>query len=263
MDFATLIGVISGIGLVIGSIMLNSGLGLFYDLTSLMIVVGGTIAATFIAYPMKEVFKVFALLGRVFFNKQTSLSKIVEELIDLATKAKKNGILAIDSEIENISDKFLKKGLQMVVDGIEGPEMNTVLATEMQNDQKRHKNGVQLFSDMGKYAPAFGMVGTLIGLIQMLADLNDPSSIGPKMAVALITTFYGAIMANLFFVPMSVKLKSRSQQESLRMQLINMGVNSIRQGDHPRFMEDKLKNLLTEDEQKKRAENGESGKGAK
>lgn len=251
MDLATFIGIISGIGLVVWAILSNSGLEIFINAPSLAVVFGGTIAATFIAYPLNEVLRVLSILKNVFFSKTIRPIDKIKELVEISTVTRKNGILALDKELPKISDDFLKKGLQMVVDGIRGATISSVMQLEMDNVWKRHQVGHQLFKDMAAFSPAFGMVGTLIGLVQMLADLSDPGSIGPKMAVALITTFYGSLFANLLFLPMSIKLKRRSQQETLRMTLTIEGIKSIRLGDNPRFMEEKLTKFLSQAERQK------------
>jgi len=172
-------------------------------------------------------------------------------MIKLAETAKKDGILAIEKEIKNIKDDFIKKGLMLIVDGVDQNTIDNLLKIEIVNTVQRHKVGWEIFGQMANYAPAFGMIGTLIGLVQMLANLNDPSSIGPKMAVALITTFYGSVLANIFFAPMSVKLKRRSHQESVIMNLEIEALKSIRQGENPRLMENKLKKFLSKEEEKK------------
>ncbi|RMF06384.1 MAG: motility protein A [Candidatus Neomarinimicrobiota bacterium] len=251
MDIATILGILSGVGLVIWSITQNSGLDIFINIPSAAIVVGGTFAATFVAYPMTDVLKVFGMVQKIFLFKAPDPKKLIATMVQLAELAKREGILAIEKEIKTIKDDFVKKGLEMIVDGVDERTIDNLMQIEIVNTVQRHKVGWEIFGEMGKYAPAFGMVGTLIGLVQMLANLNDPSSIGPKMAVALITTFYGSITANLFFVPMSVKLKRRSHQESVIMNLVIEALKSIRQGENPRLMESKLKKFLSKEEEKK------------
>lgn len=260
MDFATIIGIFSGVGLVVWAITSNSGLEIFVNIPSLAVVFGGTIASTFIAYPLNEVLRVLAILKNAFFAKSEKPSGKIKEMVEISTIARRNGILALDKELSKIKDEFLKKGLQMVVDGIRGATINNVLQLKMDNIWKRHQLGHQLFKDMATFAPAFGMIGTLIGLVQMLADLSNPGSIGPKMAVALITTFYGSVFANLLFLPISIKLKRRSHQEALRMQLILEAIKSIRLGDNPRFMEEKLTKFLSRAERMKTSKAAESSK---
>lgn len=260
MDFATIIGIISGLGLVVWAILSNSGLEIFINIPSLAVVFGGTIAATFIAYPINEVLRVLAILKKAFFSKYDKPGGQIKEMVEISTTARRHGILALDKELSKVKDKFLKKGLQLVVDGIQGVMIHNVLQLEMDNIWKRHQLGHQLFKDMATFAPAFGMIGTLIGLVQMLADLSNPGSIGPKMAVALITTFYGSVFANLLFLPISIKLKRRSQQEAMRMQLIIEAIKSIRLGDNPRFMEEKLTKFLSQAERQKNSKTTESPK---
>jgi chemotaxis protein MotA len=245
MDIATIIGVISGIGLVIASILMGSGLGLFFNAPSIMIVGGGTLAATLIAYPLKEFLMVIKLFLKVFIFKIPSPDSLVKTLVEISNKARKSGILAIEQDIPKLKEPFLSKALRMAVDGINTPVIAKIMQKEISLLQKEHKVGWEIFGSMGAYAPAFGMVGTLIGLVQMLATLDDPSTIGPKMAVAMLTTFYGSLVANLFFIPMSEKLKRRSAEETLNMTLLFEGAISIREGDHPRILEDKLNVYLS------------------
>ncbi len=240
MDIATLIGIISGIGFILATILLGSGLGLFVNLPSVLIVIGGTIAATMVAYPLSDFLMVISVIGRVFKFKIENQADLITQLVDVSNKARKGGLLSIEGEIKNIEDPFLSKALQMTVDGVQSSVIAAIMQKQIALIKRQHKIGANLFGSMGAYAPAFGMIGTLIGLVQMLASLDDPSTIGPKMAVAMITTFYGAILANLLFIPMSDKLKLRSDEEIANMTLLFEGVMSIREGEHPRLLEDKL-----------------------
>jgi len=261
MDIATLAGIVSGIGLVLVSILMNSGLSLFWSAPSAMIVIGGTMAAIFIAFPMNEVLKVMGLFVRVFMVKKSDHYQLIESMVDVCNVARKGGVLAIESKLKDIDNEFLKKGLEMTVDGKDEATVNALLKREIKQIQKSHKDGWEIFNQMGAFAPAFGMVGTLIGLIQMLADLSDVDSVGPKMAIALITTFYGAVLANLFFIPMTVKLKRRSASEGLEMSLVLEGISYIRKGVNPRFMKDVLENYLDSYHGKKAGK--DDGKGDK
>lgn len=261
MDIATLAGIVAGIGLVLVSILMNSGLSLFWSAPSAMIVMGGTMAAIFIAFPMNEVLKVMGLFLRVFLVKKSDNYQLIESMVDVCNVARKGGVLAIESKLKDIDNEFLKKGLEMTVDGKDEATVNALLKREIKQIQKSHKDGWEIFNQMGAFAPAFGMVGTLIGLIQMLADLSDVDSVGPKMAIALITTFYGAVLANLFFIPMTVKLKRRSASETLEMNLVLEGISYIRKGVNPRFMKDVLENYLDSYHGKKAGK--DDGKGDK
>ncbi len=261
MDLATIIGFVSGIGLVVVSILMGSGLGLFVNIPSMMIVGGGTLAATMISYPMQEFLMVIGLFIRVFIFKIQNTEEIIKNLVDISNKARKGGLLSIESELGKVKDPFMQKALQMSVDGVQTLAIAAIMQKEISMLQKTHKIGWEIFGSMGSYAPAFGMVGTLIGLVQMLATLDDPSTIGPKMAVAMITTFYGALVANLFFIPMSAKLKRRSDEETMNMKLVFEGVVSIREGEHPRIMEDKLNVYLSANNNKGKGK--AKGKGGK
>jgi chemotaxis protein MotA len=244
MDFATIAGIVAGIGLVLSSILMNSGLTLFWSAPSAMIVLGGTLAATLVAFPFSELMKVLKLFLRVFLEKKSNHYQLIETMVGVCDVARKGGVLAIESQLGEIENEFLRKGLEMTVDGKDETTVNTLLKREIQQIKKSHKDGWEIFKEMGAFAPAFGMIGTLIGLIQMLADLSDVNSVGPKMAIALITTFYGAVLANLIFIPMTVQLKRRSATETLEMNLVLEGIAYIRKGVNPRFMKGVLENYL-------------------
>ena len=252
MDLASIIGVISGVGFTVACILLGSSLMLFWNLPSVMIVVGGTIAAAMIAYPLKEFLGVFKTVLKVFVFKIDKPEELIQSLVEISNKARKGGLLSIEADISETKDPYLQSALQMTVDGVKTSDIAAVMQKKMELTAREHKLGYSVLSSMGGYAPAFGMVGTLIGLVQMLANLDDPSSIGPKMAVAMITTFYGALMANLLFLPMADKLKLRSEEEIMNMTLLYEGVVSIREGEHPRLMEDKLNVYLSSGAKKER-----------
>jgi chemotaxis protein MotA len=244
MDIATLIGIVSGVGLVLASILMNSGLSLFFDLPSAMIVFGGVTAATLVAFPFHELMNVLGLFIKVFFVKKSDMRDLIDTMVTVCNVARKGGVLAIETQLADIDNEFLRKGLQLTVDGKDEATVTSLLKREIKQIQTNHRDGWEMFKVMGDFAPAFGMIGTLIGLIQMLSNLADVSSVGPKMAVALITTFYGAVLANMLFIPMTVKLKRRSATETLEMNLILEGISFVRKGVNPRFMQDILENYL-------------------
>jgi chemotaxis protein MotA len=244
MDIGTLVGIIAGLGLVLTAILTNSGLGLFWNPAAAMIVVGGTFAATLVAFPLKDLLKVMGLFMKVFFVQKSDQHKLIETMVEVSHIARKGGVLAIEGKIKEINSSFLRKGLQLTVDGKDEMTVVSLLKREIGQIQKSHKEGWEIFNEMGKFAPAFGMIGTLIGLIQLLADMNNVASLGPKMAVALVTTFYGAALANMVFIPMTVKLKRRSATETLEMNLALEGITYIRKGMNPRFMKEILENSL-------------------
>lgn len=244
MDIATLIGIVSAFGLVIIAILMGGGLSLFINIPSLMIVVGGTLGATMINYPLKDVLGAVNVVKNVFFTRSHSVGDIVKQFAEFGNKARREGILALETDIARIDDEFLKKGLQLAVDGLEPQLICEILDTEVEFLKERHQLGAEIFSTMGSFAPALGMIGTLIGLVQMLQSMDDPSTIGPAMAVALLTTFYGSIMANLICMPVSGKLRTRSKEETLVKEMTIQGVLSLTKGENPRILEQKMKSFL-------------------
>ncbi|MCT4507993.1 MAG: flagellar motor protein [Tepidibacter sp.] len=244
MDLGTLIGIVSGFGLIIVSILLGGSLGAFIDIPSVMIVVGGTIAATLVAYPLPKVKEIIKLTQKAFKDRGSNPNEVIESMIELANKARKEGLLALEESSSGIDDDFIKKGVMLVVDGTDPDLVRTLLETELDFLEERHKSGQGLFETMGSFAPAFGMVGTLIGLINMLKKLDDPSAIGPAMSVALLTTLYGSFLANMIFIPIANKLKVKSREETLEREIIVEGLLSIQAGENPRIIEEKLKAFL-------------------
>jgi chemotaxis protein MotA len=246
MDIASIIGVVSGIGFILGTILLGGSIMGFVNIPSILVVVGGTIAATMVGYPLSDFLGVFKTAMKIFMFKIEKPEDIIANLVEISNKARKGGLLSIEGDIQTTPDPYLAQALQMTVDGVKTGDISAIMQKKMALTKKGLDTGSNMFSSMGAYAPAFGMIGTLIGLVQMLANLDDPSSIGPKMAVAMITTFYGAIMANLFFIPMSDKLAGRNEEEITNMNIIFEGILSIREGEHPKLMEDKLKVYMAE-----------------
>lgn len=244
MDLATILGIISGLGLVFFSIMSKGNIGIFIDIPSFMIVAGGTGAAIFVNFNMEEVFGVFSVLRKVFTTEEDSGLETVNIFQDLAKKARREGILAVDKSLSKVEDDFMRKGLEMAIDGTEPETIREVMQSELEYTMERHKKGQKIFMSLGEYSPAFGMIGTLIGLIIMLRNLDDPSSIGGGMATALITTFYGALMGNLIFLPIAGKLQIRSNEEIIQKEMIIEGVLAIQNGEHPRNITKKLLNFL-------------------
>jgi chemotaxis protein MotA len=210
-----------------------------------MITVGGTVAATLINYPLHEIRGVLSTVRNAFaFELQTPAS-MIESLVSYATKARREGILTLESELETAKDPFLIRGVRLAIDGTAPELIKDILTTELSYVESRHSLGQGIFTMMGTYAPAFGMIGTLIGLISMLRSLEDPSQIGSGMATALITTFYGALMANLIFLPIAGKLRTRTRSEILIKEVIIEGILSIQSGDNPRIVEQKLKAFIS------------------
>jgi chemotaxis protein MotA len=244
MDFATIVGIVAAFGLLIATILLGSGLGAFINIPSVLVVIGGTVTATMINYPMKEVIGTMKVVKNAFLASSLTYSEVIANFVNYATRARKEGILALEASLPEIQDAFLKKGLQLTIDGLEPQAITDIMETEIAFIEDRHSLGAEIFQTMGTFAPAFGMIGTLIGLVQMLQNMEDPSSIGPSMAVALLTTFYGAVMANVLFLPIAGKLKTRSKEECLLKEMILHGIISLSRGDNPRIIEQKLHSFL-------------------
>ncbi|MCK9443576.1 MAG: flagellar motor protein [Tissierellaceae bacterium] len=244
MDIATILGLVLGIVFVVGGILRSGDLGSYIDIASVIITLGGTIAATLLAYPMKSIVGLRRVLQKAFFHKEVLASEIISEIITLANVARKEGLLSLEEYGEKLDDEFLKKGIMLIVDGTDPELVRNILETELIFLEERHGQGQGIMEAMGGYAPAFGMIGTLIGLINMLQHMDDPSAIGPNMSVALVTTFYGSALANVFFLPLAQKLKIRSKSEVLIKELIVEGLLSIQAGENPRIIEEKLKTFI-------------------
>jgi len=244
MDLATIIGIVVGVFLILFAILQSGQLTGFIDIGSIMIVFGGTIGATLINFPLSDVLSVIGVVKKGFLNKPPDPTANIKMLVEFAEVARREGILALEDRIKDIEDPFLKEGIQLAVDGTEPDLMKTILDTEIESLQNRHELGASIMKTMGTYAPAYGMIGTVIGLILMLGTMSDPSTIGPSMAVALITTFYGAVLANLIFLPLAGKLETISSQEVMVKELVREGVLSIQSGDNPRIVEQKLVSFI-------------------
>ncbi|MBT9150640.1 MAG: Chemotaxis protein PomA [candidate division WS2 bacterium] len=259
MDIATLAGIIAGTSFIIIGILLSGNLSNFYDAPSIMIVIGGTLASTLIAYPLSKVIGIINVARNLFFAKDMNSQYVITRIIELANIARKEGLLALEEAANNLNDPFLQKGVLLVVDGTDPELVKNIMETEISFIEERHRQGQGIFETMGSLAPAFGMIGTLIGLINMLMALDDPDALGPNMSIALVTTFYGSVMANLLFIPMASKLKQRSGQELLYKGIMLEGLLSIQAGENPRLIEEKLKAFLSPAERKKENDKNSDG----
>ncbi|PKK91377.1 MAG: motility protein A [Candidatus Wallbacteria bacterium HGW-Wallbacteria-1] len=251
MDKATVIGLgAAALFIVLGitnNFMDIGAIGTFINIPSIMITVGGTIASVMAAYSMKQIKSMMKVVKNAFKDTEISTTNIISRLVSFAEKARREGLLALEDDLEKLEDEFLKDGIQMVIDGTDPEIIRTILETEITYIDERHKSGRSMMDMSATMAPAFGMIGTLIGLINMLKGLDDPDALGPGMAVALITTLYGSIMANVVFTPLSNKLKIKSEEELLYKQMMLEGLLSIQAGDNPRVVEEKLKAYLEPD----------------
>ncbi len=247
MDLATLIGLIFGMMVILGSIMVGGSLGTFINIPSVLVVFAGTAAATLIKFSLSDC--IYALkrgVGMAFFDTGSNPRELVEQIKTLADKARKEGLLVLEDEpVDNV---FFKKGIQLCVDGQTPEFVRKVLSSEMDLSIERDELGERIYRGIGEAAPAFGMIGTLIGLVQMLANMSDPASIGPAMAVALLTTLYGAVIANLFANPLADKLQMRYMYDRLTRSLILEGVLSIAEGESPHVIGEYLSTFLQDGE---------------
>ncbi len=250
MDIATIIGITVGFGLVIFAMATGGGLAWFMDLPSAMIVGGGIFGAVLINYPLAAVLKVMTVARNVFFQKGQDAEGVIQRIVEMSRVSRREGLLALQKSLSGINDPFFRKAVGLVTDGIEPRTIAKILETEIDSVAERHRLGAEIFSTMGNFAPAMGMTGTLIGLVKMLMQMNDPSSIGPSMSVAFVSTFYGVISANLIFHPIAGKLRTRSSQELMLKHLIIGGILSIQSGENPRVVEQKLQSFISPEQRK-------------
>ncbi len=244
MDIATILGIISAFGLVGVAIVSRGDFSIFFNVGSLLVVLGGTFGATLINYPMKDIIRVLKVVKKAFFNVETDYMVFIPEMVRYAKLARKDGMLALDKVIDRVDDQFFYEGLRLVVDGNKPDVIKGIMRNEIDFLAARHRVGISIFRAMGQYAPAFGMIGTLIGLIFMLRSLDDVSQIAASMALALVTTFYGAILANILFLPIAGKLKERSTAEILKKEIILAGIISIQAGEVPGMVEQRMISFL-------------------
>jgi len=257
MDITTILGVVSGISLIIVAIIMRmGGVGLkgFFDVSSMFITFGGAFAATLVNYPMKQVLGVFKIAKKVLTEREEDPAKLINQFIYFTKIAHKRGILELEKELNKVNNEFLKRGVQLVVDGADQERIRAELETEITFIRERHRVGQEIFLTLGTYCPAFGMIGTIMGLIMMLARIEDQSQIAGGMAVALLTTFYGAVAGYLLFLPVAGKLKRRSEDEIFIKEVIIRGVLSLQAGEIPSVMEAKLKAYLAPQLRKKTVE---------
>ncbi|MDR2552761.1 MAG: MotA/TolQ/ExbB proton channel family protein [Treponema sp.] len=245
MDIATIIGLAGCFGMVgLGIITGGTGLLTFVDIPSVLIVVMGSWFALFTFGSISGSLGIFSILGLTFKVPTFDEKGIITKLMSMSEKARREGLLALEEELEDLEDEFMKKGLRLVVDGTDAEIIRSLMETELSQMQERHAGSIGKINMWGTLAPGLGMLGTVIGLIGMLKNLEDKSALGPNMAVALITTLYGSIMANLFMIPMAGKLKNQDGAESKVKEMQIEGVLSIQAGDNPRILAMKLLSYL-------------------
>lgn len=245
MDRGLIVGLVLGAALILMGIWTGGGaLSAFVDLPAILIVLGGTLAATIVRFGVSGLSKCGQLLRIAAAGRTPDPEETIRHVVRLAEIARRDGLLAMEDENESLDDPFLRNGVQLVVDGTDPELVKSIMEIEMAFLEERHRSGQAMFSFMGSMSPAFGMLGTVIGLIIMLGRLNEPEAIGPGMALALITTFYGSVLANLVFLPIAGRLRRLTEEELLHKEIITEGILSIQQGENPRVIEHKLKAFL-------------------
>lgn len=249
MDLATLIGLLGALMVITASVLFGGSALTFVNVPSLLIVFGGTVMATLIKFPLAHFLGAFKVAMKAFFHQGDQPLNVIGEAVELASIARKQGILALeDVEVKN---PFLKRGIQLLADGQEPEFVNKVLSRDINLTIARHERSGAIFRAIGDVAPAMGMIGTLIGLIQMLSSMDDPRKIGPAMAIALLTTLYGAIIANVVALPIADKLAHRSDEERLNRSLVMEGIGCIQEGMNPKVMEELLRIYLPPSQREK------------
>ncbi|MDD6071771.1 MAG: motility protein A [Clostridiales bacterium] len=261
MDLASIIGLILGFGLMVFG-MLNSafgvtGLSFFLHFPSALITFGGTIGAVLASYSMKDFLAGIKSIGLIFKMPNFDTVGIIKQIIDLSNVARKEGLLALEESANNLEDPFMKKGIMLIVDGTDPELVRGILEAELVNIDARHQKNIGFWKQVGAMGPAWGMIGTLIGLVLMLQDLSDPDSIGPNMSTALITTFYGSFIANWLSAPVAGKLSANNDEEIQLKEIMIEGLLSIQAGENPRVIEEKLKSFLAPGVRDSLSEGGE------
>jgi len=245
VDIGTIIGLIMCVVLIIGSIFVGGGsLSTFIDIPSVLVVGGGSVAAALICFPLGPVFGSFKVMLKVFLNKVEDVRTIITQIVALAETARRDGLLALESKMEEVKHPFIRMGIQLAIDGSPPEVIEDLLRTEVDSIATRHGEGKAVMDQLGRFAPAYGMIGTLLGLVMMLSNMSDPSSIGAGMAVALLTTLYGAVASNCAFIPFAEKLAYYNKKELLAREIIIRGILAIQSGENPRVIQQKLSAFL-------------------
>jgi chemotaxis protein MotA len=245
VDIGTIIGILAGFGLVVAAMVAGGGAGIFFNIPSMLITVGGMLSATFIHFSLGRVFTITSVVKKTVFCKLAGEQDLIQKMVNYSAINRRDGALALEQQLPDAGDSFLVKALQMIIDGQSEELIEKQLSMEIQYLQERHQDGKRILEFMGAAAPAFGMIGTLIGLVQMLRSLDDVSSIGGGMATALITTLYGALLANLVFIPLAGKLGTRSKKETILREMVVEGILGIVRGESPTAVRDKMQAFIS------------------
>jgi chemotaxis protein MotA len=244
VDLATLIGILGALALIVVTMLMSGDLSMFINVPSVVIVIGGTFTAVMAKYSLGQYLSFVKMAGKSFKNSEVNLGDLIDEIVALADEARKGGLLALEGK--EVSSDFLAKGIQLLVDGPEPDVVKAILSKEKTEAEKRHATGASIFTKMAAMAPAMGMIGTLVGLVAMLANMSDPKAIGPAMAVALLTTLYGAVLANAVCEPIADKLTLKAKNDVLLKYLVIDALLAIQNGQNPRVIDSMLRNYLPE-----------------
>lgn len=245
MDLASIIGVLLALIMMAVSVVMGGGsFASFWDTASVLMVFGGTLGAVLVCFSLRHVMMLPKVMRKIFFNKPINQRELVDTMVQLSEVARREGLLALESRLADIQNPFIRLGVQMAVDGTRPEVIEDVLKTDIEAVAMRHRDGKGMVDQIGRFGPAFGMIGTLLGLIIMLGNMSDPSKIGSGMAVALITTLYGAVLSNALFLPFSEKLAAITKNEMIGREIILRGVMAIQSGENPRVIEQKLSTFL-------------------
>lgn len=260
MDIASLIGLVVCIVLVLWAIISGAGVsGLvnnFVDFQSVLITLGGSFCCVLAANTLKDYLNGFKSFGLILKNTSVNVSEIITKIIDLSNVARKEGLLSLEEAAGDLDDEFMKKGILLIVDGTDPELVRAIMETEIVSVEGRHKKNIKFWEDVGSMGPAWGMIGTLVGLINMLQNMDDPSAIGPAMSVALLTTLYGSLLANWICIPVASKLKVNHEAEMMVKEIMIEGLLSIQAGENPRVIEEKLKSFLAPKDRANTADEG-------
>jgi chemotaxis protein MotA len=245
MDLTTILGLTIAFGMMAASVALSGGrLSSFINLPSLLCVLGGTLGAVLICFPRRAIRRLPAVIRKGIRGDEPNPSELIEQIVVLAHAARRDGLLSLDPKLDEIENRFVRLGMQLAIDGTRPEALEDILRADMEAMALRHKEGRAMFEQMGRFAPAFGLIGTLLGLVIMLGNVSDPSTIGSGMAVALVTTVYGAVLANGSLLPMAEKLAQLSKRELIVREIALRGILAIQSGEHPRLIEQKLRTFL-------------------
>lgn len=251
LDVLTPIGLSIGVIMLLFGIVYNggiSGLLSFVDPASLLIVIGGLLSGLLVSFSLKDIKQMIKVMRQSFSSDERKLQDLIDTFVHLSGKARREGLLSLEMEIDQVEDRFLRKGMLLAIDGTDPDVIQDILLAEISAMEDRHRKGRAILEKAGDYAPAWGMIGTLIGLVLMLKNLNDPSTLGPNMAIALLTTLYGSLLANLVFIPIAAKLELKTENEAFIKQVIVEGVIGVQSGQNPKLLQEKLSAFLSEEE---------------